>query len=806
MDTFRQDVQYAIRRLVKGSGFTAIALVTLALGIGANSAIFSVVNAVLLRPLPYPQSEELVGVYHVWKGRRAVMSPMNFLDVKAQSRTIADMAAFNSGRYNLTGSGEPTQIDGAEVSASFFDVLRVRPLAGRTFHADENQPGRNTVVVLSHGLWQQRFGGDPKIVGRRITLDGRQITVVGVMPPGFSYPDKREIWLPLEYDEVFTTKARGAWYLTVIGRLAPGATVAQATAEVQTIGRRLEQQYHADNADLEMTAVSLHEATVGPIRPALMVLLGAVGFVLLIACANVANLLLARAAARESEMAVRTALGASRARLVRQLLTEAVILSLFGGVLGLLVATWGADVLVALEPQGVPRLGEVGIDRSVIAFTGGVALLTGLLFGLVPALQATGAGLGGTLKEGGRGGIGSSGRARVRGALVVAEMALAVMLLAGAGLLLKSFVRLQQVDPGFRFDDRLVFRVGLPDVAYAEAPKRVVFFESLLERVRALPGVSSAGAVVGVPLGGLSFVLTFDVEGRPPARPGEEPTMQIRVATPDYFRTMGIPLRRGRLFTAADRAGSQEVVMLSETAARRFFPDEDPLGKVIRLGWGRGEGKPNVGGTVVGIVGDVKQLGLDEESQPELYVPYAQQPVGAMDVVLRTAVPPASLAGVVGRQVHALDPNIPVSSIRPMEQIVAASVSTRRFYMLLLSVFAAVALLLAAVGIFGVMSYAVVQRTREIGIRIALGARDGQVVGMVVRQAMFLALVGVGAGTVAALVLARTLEGLLFDLSPTDPPTFAGVAALLTIVALTASYLPARRAASVDPMIALRAE
>jgi putative ABC transport system permease protein len=809
MDTLQQDIRYAVRRLIKSPGFTLVAVLTLALGIGANSAIFSVVNGVLLKPLPYPESDRLVGVYHATGSGRAVMSGPNFTDVMKNVKSLENVAAISTGRMVLTGQGEPVRLNVAEVSASFFNVLRTQPVLGRAFNADENTPGRTNIVVLSHGLWLQRFGGQVNIVGKMIQLDGAPREVVGVMPQGFSYPARREAYVPLEYDGNFVTLQRGAWYLDVVARLNPGISAEQARAEVEALGEVLRAQYADSNANIGLTTFPLHEDMVGEIRPAVLVLLGAVGFVLLIACANVANLLLARAAARGSEMAVRTALGAGRMRLVRQLLTESVILSFIGGALGLLLAMWGVEFLVALEPQGIPRLDAVRVDAVVMLFTLGVAVLTGLVFGMVPAFHATRAGLSSALKEGGRGGAAGRGSARARGALVVAEMALAVTLLAGAGLLLRSFVKLQAVDPGFHTQQALTFELSLPDVRYRADDARIAFFDELLPRLRALPGVRAAGAVMGLPLTGLEFIISFEVAGRPPAPPSQRPSMQVRVATPDYFTAIGIPLQRGRLFTDDDRQGTTKVVLITEAAARTFFPNEDPIGKQITLGWGRRDDagqRLRAGGEVVGIVGDVKEAGLDEENPPQIYLAHRQWPVTSMSVLLNTTTPPASLTNAVRAQVHAIDPNLPLANVRTLDEIVARSISQPRFYMLLLAIFAGVALTLAAIGIFGVLSYAVAQRTREIGIRMALGAQARTVLGLVVRQAMVLVLIGVVVGTAAALLLSRTMDGMLFAVTPSDPLTFASVAGVLLGVALLASFVPARRATRVDPVVALRAD
>jgi putative ABC transport system permease protein len=806
MDHLRQDIHYALRRLFKAPGFTLVAVVTLALGIGANSAIFSVVNGVLLKPLPYPEADRLVGMYHVYEKSREVMSGPNFIDVTSAAKSLENAAAANTSEIILTGEGEPVRLDIARVSASLFNVLRVRPALGRTFNADEDTPGKTDVVVLSHALWKGRFGGDPNVVGKRIQLDGVATEIVGVMPEGFSYPAGREAWVPIKYDENFVSKQRGAWYLRVVARLKPGVTPQQSAAEVETLGRHLARQYPDANGEIGMTTFPLHEAMVGSIRRSVLVLLGAVGFVLLIACANVANLLLARAAARESEMAVRAALGAGRGRLVRQLLTECVILSLAGGALGLLLAVWGVAFLTSLKPQGIPRLDAVTVDAGVILFTFGIAVVTGLVFGMVPALHATRGVLSGSLKEGGRGAVTSRGGARVRGILVIAEMALAVMLLAGAGLLMRSFMRLQSVDPGFNPTQTLSFELSLPDSRYEDEPRQVAFFDRLLPRLRALPGVRAADAVMALPLSGSNFNISFSIAGRPPVPPAQEPALEVRVATPGYFREMGIPLKRGRGFTDEDKPGTPQVVLLTESTAQKYFPNEDPIGKTIRLGWGRGPGKPKAGGEVVGIVGDVKDAGLNEPSAQQLYLPYRQWPIQSMSVVMKTTTPPESLAAAVRQEVHAIDPNLPVSNIASLETIIAESISQPRFYMMLLAAFAAVALVLAAIGIFGVLSYAVSQRTREIGIRMALGAPGRTVVSLIVRQAMLLVVCGVAAGTVAALFLSQTMTKMLFGITSTDPATFAAVAIVLVGVALFASYLPARRATRVDPIVALRAE
>jgi predicted permease len=804
IDAVRQDLSYALRRLRQAPGFTLVAVATLALGIGATSAIVGVVNAVLLSPLPFPEADRLVRVAQTWKGRAEVYSPQNFLDVEAQASAFSGLAAIGGSGVTLTGQGTAARLEGAEVGASFFDVLRVRPLHGRGFVAGENEPGRNKVVVLGHPLWRDRFGADPGLVGRTVSLNRQPYEVVGIAPPGFRYPEDAEIWTPMEYDERFRSNSRGAWYLRVVGRLREGATMDGARQEVDTIAARLARAYPADNEGVGGTVIPLLDATVGESRRALLVLLGAVGLVLLVACVNVANLLLSRIGARETELAVRAALGAGRGRLVRQLLTESLLLALLGGAAGLLLAVLIVDGLVALQPQGVPRLAEVSVNRSVVGFAAALSLVTTVLFGAFPALQTSRRATARALRQGSRG-ILTGGRGGLRGALVVGQIALAMVLLAGSALLLRSFTLLRGVDPGFRTENALAFRVSLPDSAYPEDAQRLTFHDELQRRLGALPGVGSVGAVAGLPLGGNRFDISFTVAGRPDVPPAQQPTMEVRIATPGYFRTIGIPVRRGRAFTESDGPEAPQVVVLSESAVRRFFSDEEPIGKTIRLGLGRGRGRP-AGGEVVGIVGDVKELGLAVESPPEIYLPYAQFPILSMDVVLRTEVEPRSLAAVAERVVHGLDAELPVARVATLDEVLARSVSEPRFYALLLGSFAATALFLAALGLFGVMSYAVAQRTRELAVRIALGARREELLRMVLREAILLGAAGVAVGLVGALLLSRVIASMLFSLSPRDPATLGGVAVLLLATALLASYLPARRATRVDPVIALRSE
>ncbi|MFI4944621.1 MAG: ABC transporter permease [Burkholderiales bacterium] len=805
LDSLRQDLAYAARRLVKSPGFTLVAALTLALGIGATSAIFSVVNAVLLRPLPFPEPERLVEVDQVWKGKPvSYYSPQNFLDVEAQAKSFERLAALDTGGFTLTGKGAAARLEGGTVSVGFFEVLHVRPTLGRVFVAGENEPGRDKVVVLGHKLWQDRFGGDPGVVGQAIEIDRETRTVVGVAPPGFSYPEGTELWVPLQYDEIFRTHSRGAWYLNVVGRLAPGASVEGASREVATIAARLEKAYPDHNEGVGGMVRSLHEALVGDTRPALVVLLGAVGLVLLVACINVANLLLARISGREGELAVRAALGAGRGRIVGQLFTESVLLALVGGVLGVLLAGVAVDALLALSPENVPRLAEVRIDRGILAFAVLLSLVTSVAFGALPALQMSRRATSQSLRQGSRGVLGGA-RTGLRGGLVIGQIALAMVLLAGSGLLLRSFTLLRQVDPGFDAKSALTFRVSLPESAYPEDAKLIAFHRRLDERLSAIPGVREVGAVSGLPLVGGTFVIAFAVDGRPEVPLGQQPSLQVAVATAGYLKTMGIEVVRGRGFDARDEDKAPQVVLLSEAAVREHFPGEEPIGKRIRLGLGNGRGK-KAGGEVVGVVRDTRHYGLAKNAPAQIYVAYAQYPTQSTTVVLRTDVPPRSLATAAEAAVHELDPQLAVARIATLEEVVARSISQPRFYTLLLGSFAASALFLAALGLFGVMSYAVAQRTRELAVRMALGARQQELRRMVLREAAGLGAIGLALGLGGALLLSRALTTLLYSISPHDPLTLAGVGLLLLATTLVAGYLPARRATRIDPVVALRAD
>ncbi len=805
MHSFWQDLRYGARTLLKNPGFTLIAVVTLALGIGANTAIFSVVNGVLLSALPYPQAEQLM---MVWLDNRRqgirddITSYPNFQDWRSQNKTFQGMAGVRTLNVNLTGVGEPEQISAATVSVDFFSLIGVNPAQGRGFTAEEEQPGKDKVVVLSHGLWQRRFGGDAGILNRTISLNGETHTVVGVMPPGFQFPREVELWGPLAPGER-TRAARGSFWLPVMGRLKPGVTQAQAQADMDLIGRQLEQQYPDINTGYGVNVVPLIEQTVGNIRRSLLVLLGAVAFVLLIACANVANLLLARGAARQREIAVRAALGAGRWRLARQLLTESALLAIVGGALGVLLAWWGLQLLLDLNPANIPRLENIRLDGAALGFTLGVSLLTGLIFGLVPALQTSQQELGETLKEGGRSGSGAPRAQRIRSAFIVAEVALTLALLIGAGLLIRSFWRLQEVNPGFRTDHLLALRLSLPRTKYPEGAQVVSFYQRLQERLSALPGVESASATSGILLPKLANSGTFTIENKPQDPQEQRLELPVDAAQPNYFQTMGVQLLSGRAFTDQDARDKPRVAIVNETFVNRYLPNEDPVGRRFTFG---DDGANAQWITIVGVARDTKRQGLDAPIRIESWLPHAQAPSRSMQVVLRTTGDPLALSQATREAVWSLDRDLPIPRIESLEQIMADHVAQRRLNMLLLALFALVALVLAAVGIYGVMSYVVTQRTHEIGVRVALGAQTRDVLRLVVGQGMALALAGVVIGLVATFALTRLMASLLFGVSATDPITFAAIAALLIGVALVACWIPARRAAKVDPMVALRCD
>jgi putative ABC transport system permease protein len=807
MRTLWQDLRYGARMLVKKPGFTLVAVITLALGIGANAAIFSVINSVLLRPLPYPQPEQLVWVWGTNPSsdiKQETASLPDFVDWKAQGQSFAAMGGFTSFSPILTGNGEPERLTGALVTDGFFATLGVPPLVGRTFTPDEDKPDNRRYAVISHGLWQRRFGASESIVGQKVTLNGNPHVVVGVMPPHFKHPLPAmrlpvEVWLPLGVDPA--QAARRGDFLGVVGRLKPGVSVPQAHAELNTIMGRLEAQYPDTNRGWGVIVLPLLDRFVGELRPTLYLLVAAVGFLLLIACANVANLLLARASARQREVAVRAALGAGRWRIVRQLLTESVLLSVVGGAVGLLLAKWGMDALVGVSPADLPRVGEVALDWRVLGLTFAVSLATGVAFGLLPALQAANPHLSEVLKEGGRGSADSARGKRVRGALVVAEVALALVLLVGAGLMLRSFARLQNVNPGYNAENVLTVGLSLPASKYKEGPQVVAFYQQLLERVSTLPGAQAVGFVDALPLAGGNY-LSFAIEGRATQPTDRTPDAEHRVVSPGYFRAMGIPLVRGRLLTEQDNAQAPVATVISETAARRYFPNEDPIGK--RVNFGNPQTAP--WRTIVGIVGDVRNEGLNAEPNPQMYVSFAQVTQRNLTLVVRSAGEATALIAGVRGKVAELDRDQPLYNVRTLEQMLAASLARERFGLLLIVTFAGLALALAAVGVYGVLAYSVTERTHEIGVRLALGAERRDVMRLVVGQGMKLVLAGVGVGLVAAFALTRLMAGLLYGVTATDPLAFVGVSALLTAVALVACWIPARRATKVDPMVALRYE
>jgi putative ABC transport system permease protein len=812
METLLTDIRYGIRSLLKHPGFTGIAVITLALGIGANTAMFSVINAVLLRPLPYHEPAHLVTIWEESPERGMYQMPVslaNLRDWVDQNQTFEQISAYTFTNLNLTGTGEPARLLTVRSSANLFPLVGATPLMGRPFLPEEDKEGANRVVILGHALWQSRFGSDPGILGKSLTLNNQNYTVVGVMsansqfPVGFGYMgkvlnDPIDLYVPLAATS--GELSRGNYSFFAIGRLKPGVTIDHARADMTTIESRLEQQYPDSNTGIGISLVPTQEQIVKEIRPALLVLIGAVAFLLLIACANIANLLLARAASRQKEFAIRAAMGASRLRVVRLLLTESVMVSLAGGCLGLLLALWGTEALMALTPDNIPRLNEVGVDARVFSFTLAVSFVTGLVFGLVPALHAAKPDLNETLKEGSRGSMGSAAGKRTRSVLVAVEVALSLVLLIGAGLMIKSFLRLQEMDLGFNPDQVLAVDLSLSRSRYPEDRQQAAFFQQALERVQALPGIQSAGATTGLPLTLSLSGSDFRIEGRPEPEAGKEMIIHTRSVSPGYFKTLGISLNKGRDFSDRDKSDAPQAAIINDHLARIYFPGEDPIGK--RITFDDGESWMSI----VGIIGDVKQLGLDSSAKPEVYFPYLQVAARSMSLVVRTTSNPLSLAAAVKSQIQAIDKDLPINEAKTMQQLLAESTSGRRFNMLLLTIFAAVALVLAIVGIYGVMSYTVTQRTHEIGIRVAVGAQPRDVFRMVIGQGMMLAMIGVAFGLLGAFGLTRLMRTMLFGVEPTDPATFVSIAVLLIGVALVACYIPGRRATKVDPLVALRYE
>ena len=804
MGTLLKDIRYGFRSLLKRPGFMAVAILTLALGIGANTAIFSVVNAVLLKPLPFDDPDRIVWLWDTQPQLpTAPTSLPDFLGWKEQNKSFDRLAAFQGGSVFVDAGDGTTDTRVGLVTPELFSVFHVSPILGRTFTNDETLPVRFRVAVLSHSMWQNRFGSDPNVSGRTLQLNGIAYTIIGVMPAGFSFPDRAELWRPLPIDPAKLDP--GPHYLNVVGRLKPEITLAQAQADMSAIAARLSQQYKEKNAGHGVRLEPLTKVVVGDIGLALYILLGAVGFVLLIACANLANLMLARVGARQKEIAVRTALGASRLRIVRQLLTESIMLAVVGGGAGLLLAIWAVRWIVSLSAETIPRVREISVDPRVAAFTFAVSVITGVLFGLAPAIQVSRPDLTDALKESGRSTAGLR-RNRLRSALVISEVALSLVLLVGAGLMIRSFARLNQVDPGFKPDHAVTVGVALLRTRYPEDEQVAQGFSQVLEQATNAPGVLSAGAISDLPLTGSNISDSFTIEGRPPIPKEAEPSTEYHIITPRYFESMGIPFLSGRDIASTDTRQSPNVVVINEAFARRHFAGENPLGHRLRL-----QGQERDPLLIVGVINNVRNLALDELPSPEVYVPYLQDPLfpnyqRSMTIVARTKSDTSAMAGTLRAALTSFDKSLPTYALKPLSEHLHDSLARRRFNLVLLSLFGGVALLLAAVGIYGVISYGVTQRTHEMGIRTALGAKPRDVIRLVVGQAMFLALGGVGIGLVAALALTRLMKGLLFNISVTDPTTFVAIALLMVFIALLACLIPARRATKVDPLIALRYE
>jgi putative ABC transport system permease protein len=799
-----QDVRYGLRTLLRSPTFTFVVAGTLALGIAANTAMFSVVDAVLLQPLPYAQADRLVMVWEnvnlpTYKNAHNASAPGNFHDWNTQNTVFSEMAAVGSRSWNLTGDGEPMRVGGEAVSAALFRALQVAPLLGRAFTPDDDTPAGASVALLAHGFWTDRFGGNPKIVGQTIRLNDRPYMVIGVMPRGFYFPDPDDkVFVPLALTPQQLATHDGHT-LTVVARLKPGATLAHAQADLDGVAARITEANPTTNTGVGVTVLSLHDQVVGDVRTALLVLLGVVGLLLVMVCANIGNLLLSRASARSREFAVRTALGAGRGRLVRQLLTESTLLAAIGGVVGLALAFWGVAVVRSLAPAGLPRIATVSVSAPATLFNFGIALLAGVVCGLAPALRSHRSDLHETLKADTRGSADRSG-ARARGALIVIETAIGVTVLVGAGLLLRSFLELERVPLGFRPEQILTFRAALPARRYDTGAKRTAFYQQLAERLRALPGAQAASGVSSVPLSMSTRSTGIMIDGAPPPAPGQIPLVDYRSVTPGYFSTMGIPLLRGRDVAWSDTPASEPVIAISDAMARKFWPTQDALGKRIR----HAPTAPWV--TVVGIVGDVR-TDLVHEPRPAMYLPPSQDH-GTRDVIadwaVKTSGDPAALGPAIRTAVWAIDPHLPITRVQTLERLRSAATAQEQFNLLLVGVFAVVALILVAVGLYGVTSYAVAQRTRELGIRLALGAQPGDVLRTVLGQGARLAAAGLAIGIVVSLVLTRVMATLLFGVGARDPMTFVGVGALLALVSVVACYIPARRAMRVDPVVALR--
>lgn len=815
MESLFKDIRYGARSLWKRPGFTAVAVITLALGIGANTAIFSVVNATLLRPLPFKDADRVVMLWGFLPKMaqttdKLPASAPNFLTLRDRNHSFENMSAFRSWAWQMTGGGEPELLRGARVSSDFFQAVGANPILGRSFMPEEDMPNRAPVAVISYGLWQRHFGGDQNLVGKTLTLTGQTVMVVGVMPRGFQFPGganmipglqfalQNDVWMPIAFTD--DEKSReGNLNLAVIGRLKPGVSATQAETELRT----LEQDLPLGKIGYTFNVLALQQQMVGKIRKLLLVLLATVALVLLIACANIANLLLSRATSRQKEIAIRAALGAGRVRLIRQLLTESLLLSLTGGALGFLLAGWGSSLLVSLIPEDVPRIHEVSVDGRILAFTLLVSFVTGVVFGLAPALQASKLDLNESLKEGLRGTTAGLRQNRLRSLLVVSEVAMALVLLISAALLIKSFVRLQEVKPGFNPANVLTMDIQLPGQTpsrYAKDEERTAFFQGLMDRIKTLPGVDNAGAVVTLPLTGAFESTDLILPGQESLSDAQRPEADYTTVTTDFFTTMQIPLLQGRQFNTRDKHGAPGVIIINDILARTCWPNENPIGKHFTVGF---EKDPR---EIVGVVGSIKQTTLDAVARPAMYMPHLQSASPGMTVLVRTSGAPLAMAAAVRDQVWAIDKNVPVTNIQTMEQVLGASVAQPRFSMLVVGLFAALALILASVGIYGVMAYSVSRRAHEIGVRMALGARTGQVLQLVLKEGLTLTLLGIAIGLVGAFALTRLMASLLFGVSAKDPYTFAAVSILLATVALLACYVPARRATKVDPLVALRYE
>jgi len=803
------DFKYAFRMLVKSPAFAAIAVLTLALGIGANSAIFSVVDTVLLRPLPFPNPDQLVVIWGTSvrdATNKETDSFPDFYDYREQSQSFTAMAAYTGASTVLTGVGEAQELHGVAVAGDIFSVIGVNPMLGRGFMPEELKVGGPNVIIIGEGLWKRAFGSDPNIIGRQVNLASRVCSVVGVMPAGWKFPvnSETDYVMPIEPLVASNVPQRGSHFLRLIGRLKPGLAVKQAEAEMKPIAARLAQQYPGTNKDRSVGLVPLLDDVVGDVRPALLILLGAVALVLLIACANVANLLLARAAARTREIGIRTALGASRMLIVRQLLAESLLLALLGGVGGLLLAWWGVDLLGAFGSNDIPRLEEIHIGAGICAFNFGLAILSTLVFGLVPALQVSRGNVNESLQQGAKGSTGGLRGSRVRAALVISQVSLSLLLLAGAGLLIKSFFNLRATNPGFESSNLLVLDQVVPRGKYANPALQRRFYQQLFPKLAALPGVESIGGADPLPFSDNDNASSFAIAGQPPIAPGNQPSASHLVVVPGYFRTMKIPLRSGRDFDEHDTENAGRVVMVNDTFAQRFLPLGNPIGQHVLLAH---EGEKPDALEVVGVVGDTRHNQLGEAPLPEIYQPFEQAPGRRVWITIRTAsATSAGLNAAVRRIVHAQDLDVFVGNLEPMESLISRLLAQPRFNMMLLGIFASVAMILAAIGIYGVIAYSVTQRTREIGIRMALGAQRGDMLGMILRQSLMVVLIGIGLGLLAAFAATRLLASLLFGVGANDLLTYASVVFLLGVAALLASYIPARRAMKVDPMIALRYE